>query len=47
MVGSAASASGPPGIITFPIRYRAAPLSEDSAIVFHSGELSFFYFLPA
>jgi hypothetical protein len=30
--------------ISFPIRYRAAPLPEQSAIVFQSGELGFFFF---
>lgn len=45
-VGSAASARGPPGKISYPIRYRAAPLPEDSAIVFQNGELSFFSFFP-
>lgn len=35
--------------ISFPIRYRAAPLPEQSAIVFQSGELGFFFslFRPA
>jgi hypothetical protein len=33
-VGSAASAKGPPGKISYPIRYRAAPLPGDSAMLF-------------